>query len=66
MSMLKNTQTPLKIQIQDLNAEQSDASKISELTSEELNLVAGGYSFGASNPSGSGNQCIDSAHDMHW
>jgi hypothetical protein len=56
MFMLKNTQRPLKIQIQDLKAEQSDASKIGELTSEELNLVAGGVS---------GHQCIDSAHDMY-
>jgi hypothetical protein len=42
MFMLKNTQRPLKIQIEDLKAEQSDTSKIGELTSEELNLVAGG------------------------
>jgi hypothetical protein len=54
MFIRKNTSESLKIQIQDLPEELGKIGQMRELSAEDLNLVAGGFSH----------QCISAATDM--
>ena len=54
MFIRKNASEPLKIRIQDLTEETGEIGQMRELSAEDLNLVAGGFSH----------QCISAAGDM--